>query len=141
MRSQFNDRINELKPFPGIKAALIELKERGYHLGILTSNDRANVQIFTNNHGLDDLFDFIHSEMNLFGKGRVLKHLLSKSNLERDDVIYVGDETRDIKAAQKANIKAIAVSWGFNSPEVLAAHNPDFLIHQPRELIAVIENC
>lgn len=68
VRSQFNDRIDELKPFPGIKAALSELKERGYQLGILTSNDLANVQLFTQNHDLDRLFDFIHSEMNLFGK-------------------------------------------------------------------------
>lgn len=141
VRSEFNNHMNELKPVPGIKEVLLELKKRGYHLGILTSNDRENVLMFAKMHGLDSLFDFIHSEINLFGKGRAIEHLLSKSKLDRQEVIYVGDETRDIKAAQKANIKAISVSWGFNSPEVLAAHNPDFLIHQPKELIATIENC
>jgi len=141
VRSEFNNHINELKPVPGIKEVLLELKKRGYHPGILTSNDRKNVQLFTKNHDWEHLFDFIHSEMNLFGKGRAIEHLLSKSKLDRQEVIYVGDETRDIEAAKRTKIRAIAVSWGFNSPEVLAAHNPDFLIHQPRELIATIENC
>ncbi len=79
--------------------------------------------------------------MNLFEKGRAIEHLLSQLRCDRQEVIYVGDETRDIEAAKKTKIRAISVSWGFNSPEILAAHNPDFLIHQPRELIAVIENC
>lgn len=129
---------------------MLELKKRGYHLGILTSNDRKNVQLFTKNHNWEHLFDFIHSEMNLFGKGRAnaarkIEHLLSQSRFDflrrtrspvRQEVIYVGDETRDIEAAKRTKIRAIAVSWGFNSSEV----SRDFLIHQPRELIAAIEN-
>ncbi|MGK7902192.1 MAG: HAD-IA family hydrolase [Hormoscilla sp.] len=141
VRSEFNNHIDELKPVPGIKEVLLELKNRGYYLGILTSNDRKNVQLFTKNHDWEHLFDFIHSAMNLFGKGRAIEHLLRKSKFDRQEIIYVGDETRDIEAAKITNIRAITVSWGFNSPEVLAAHNPDFLIHQPRELIAAIENC
>ncbi len=54
--------MDELKPVPGIKAALRELKQRGYQLGILTSNARENVQLFAKLHGLDPLFDFIHNE-------------------------------------------------------------------------------
>jgi len=60
--------------------------------------------------------------------------------LNPEEVIYVGDETRDIEASQKINIKVIVVSWGFNSRTVLAEHNPDFLIHQPQELIEVMKS-
>jgi phosphoglycolate phosphatase-like HAD superfamily hydrolase len=62
------------------------------------------------------------------------------NNLSSEEVIYVGDETRDIEASKKINIKVIAVSWGFNSGEVLAKHNPDFLIHKPSELIEVLRS-
>lgn len=65
---------------------------------------------------------------------------MQQENLSFEEVIYIGDETRDIEAARKSYVKAIAVSWGFNSKEVLAEQNPDFLIHQPQELIKVIEN-
>jgi phosphoglycolate phosphatase len=53
-------------------------------------------------------------------------------------VIYVGDETRDIEAARKIQIQVIAVSWGFNSREVLAEQKPDFLISHPSQLIEVV---
>ena len=53
----------------------------------------------------------------------------------------MGDETRDVEAAKKANIKVVAVTWGFNSPEALAKENPDFLINHPSELLEVIKNC
>jgi phosphoglycolate phosphatase-like HAD superfamily hydrolase len=65
---------------------------------------------------------------------------LRKESLNPEEVVYVGDETRDIEAAKKSQIKVIAVTWGFNSKQVLAAQNPDFLIDRPEELIKVIES-
>ncbi len=43
-------------------------------------------------------------------------------------MIYVGDETRDITAAQKSQVQVVAVAWGFNSPQILSQFNPDHLI-------------
>lgn len=50
----------------------------------------------------------------------------------------MGDEIRDIDAAKKTGIKVIAVGWGFNSPQALAAQNPNFLIERPQELIEIM---
>jgi phosphoglycolate phosphatase-like HAD superfamily hydrolase len=88
--------------------------------------------------GLRELFSFIYSGTALFGKHKVLRKFLRKNNLAPEDVIYVGDETRDIEASMKIRIKVVAVSWGFNSAQALAAQNPDFLIHHPRELVEVL---
>ncbi|PSB03825.1 HAD family hydrolase, partial [Merismopedia glauca] len=55
-------------------------------------------------------------------------------------VIYVGDETRDIEAARKSKIKAIAVCWGFNFREILAKYKPDFLIDRPSQLLEVVQH-
>lgn len=140
VRRELNSHIDQLKPILGIREAIADLKRGGYQLGIITSNASQNVRLFLELNGWDDSFDFIHSELNLFGKWRVIEKVLRQKNLQRDAAIYVGDETRDIEAAKRAKIKAIAVSWGFNCAEVLAAHHPDFLIHQPGELISVL-NC
>ena len=40
-----------------------------------------------------------------------------------EDVVYVGDETRDIVAARKLGIRVAAVTWGYNSSEALEAHH------------------
>ncbi len=139
VKAELNKEIQKLSPIPGIKEALIELKNQGNRLGILTTNSKENVIAFLEKNNLQGLFDFIYSATTLFGKNKVINKLLKQENIKREETLYVGDETRDIEAAKKSRVKAIAVSWGFNSKEVLAEQNPDFLLHQPYELINVIE--
>lgn len=136
LRIELNREIAGLQPIPGIKEALLELKHQGHHLGIVTSNSRQNVMAFLKAQMMDDLFDFIDSGLTLFGKGRIIQQILRQNRIDPANVIYVGDETRDVEAARKIGIKVIAVCWGFNSCDVLAAQNPDALILQPAELAA-----
>lgn len=138
VKAELNKEIQRVKPIRGIREALSELKNQGNRLGIITSNSKENVIAVLETNGLQELFDFIYSEKTLFNKSKVINKFLKQENLNPEEVIYVGDETRDIEAARKSQIKAIAVSWGFNSAEVLAEQNPDFLIHQPNELTEVI---
>ncbi len=138
LKHELNNEIHRLNPLPGIREALEELKMQGYRLGIITSNDRDNVMLFLQNTNLQELFEFIYSGATIFGKSRVINRFLKQAQLAPEEVIYVGDETRDIEAAKRSKIKMIAVSWGFNSKTVLAEHNPDFLIHHPKELMQAI---
>ncbi|OUL20368.1 HAD-IA family hydrolase [Nostoc sp. 106C] len=140
VKSELKNKIHEFKPIPGMKEALIELKAHGYKLGIITSNSKDNVTEFLKINDLGSLFDFIYSGVTIFGKTTIINNVLRQKQLKPQEVIYVGDETRDIEASKKANIKVIAVTWGFNSPEVLAKQKPDFLIHHPSELLRILIN-
>ncbi len=141
VKSELKNKITELEPISGVKEALIELNQQGYSLGVITSNSHENVTEFLKFHNLNYLFEFIYSGVTIFGKTTIINNVLRQKQLKPQTVIYVGDETRDIEAAKKANIKVIAVSWGFNSPEALAKQNPDFLIHHPSELLDVVKHC
>lgn len=138
LRLELNREISTLNPIPGIKEALQELKQQGHLLGIVTSNSVENVAAFLAVQEMEHLFDFIGSGLTLFGKGKVIQRILKQQRLDPAMVIYVGDETRDIEAARKIQIQVIAVSWGFNSREVLAEQKPDFLISHPSQLIEVV---
>ncbi|HEY9710842.1 MAG TPA: HAD-IA family hydrolase [Oculatellaceae cyanobacterium] len=140
VREYLRNDIHKLNPIEGIKEALTQLKKQGKCLGILTSNSEENVEIFLEKHGMQHLFSFIYSEPTLFSKHKILKKFMKINKLTPEEVIYVGDETRDIEASQRIPIKVIAVSWGFNSAEALAKQNPDFLIQKPSELIKVMGN-
>lgn len=140
VKGELKHNIHELHLINGIKAALVELHDQGYHLGIITSNSQDNVHEFLKCHKLDNLFDFIYSGVTIFGKTTIINNVLRQKQFKPEAVIYVGDETRDVESAKKANIKVIAVSWGFNSSEALGKQNPDFLIHDPSELVSVIKN-
>ncbi|MEA5597486.1 HAD-IA family hydrolase [Rivularia sp. UHCC 0363] len=140
VKGELRNKISELKPIPGIQEALLELKENGNRLGIITSNSETNVKEFLKINNMDSLFEFIHSGVTIFGKTTIMNNVLRQKQLKTQEVIYVGDETRDIESSKKANIKVISVTWGFNSEQALIKENPDFLIHHPQELIKVVKN-
>jgi phosphoglycolate phosphatase len=140
VKSELKNKIKDLKPIPGIREALIALKADGHRLGIITSNSKDNVTEFLQVNELENLFEFIHSGVTIFGKTTIMNNLLRQKQLKTQEVIYVGDETRDVESSKKANIKVVAVTWGFNSQEALAKEKPDFLIHDPQELVEVVKN-
>ncbi len=139
LRADLNKEIDQVKPISGIPEVLATLKNQEILLGILTSNSKENVTGFLQNNGLEDLFSFIYSGTTILGKHKMIKRVLKQGQFDPQRVTYVGDETRDIESARKSQIKVIAVSWGFSSSQALAQQSPDFLVHQPRELIDVIQ--
>ncbi len=138
VRSEFQHHLQWIQLFPGIQEALWRLKEQGYLIYILTSNSQNNVTTVFKNHQILDLVNGIYSSSNLFGKHKKIKTILQKVKVSPEQAIYVGDETRDIVAAQNAKIKVIAVTWGFNTKAVLAEHQPNAFVDQPQDLLKVI---
>lgn len=104
VKRQLNEHIAYLQPFEGMKEALSNLKKKGCYLGIITSNLGANVSLFLRKNSLDNYFDFVYSANTLFGKNKVINKAIDKHRLLKDEVIYIGDETRDIEAAKKKAI-------------------------------------
>ncbi|MEA5570326.1 HAD-IA family hydrolase [Calothrix sp. UHCC 0171] len=138
VKSELKNKIPELQPIHGIKDALAELTQQGHRLGIITSNSQDNVSEFLKINQMNDLFEFVYSGVTIFGKTTIINNVLRQKQLKVQEVIYVGDETRDVEASKKANIKVVAVTWGFNSYEVLSRQKPNFLINQPQELLDVV---
>lgn len=130
--------ISHISPFNGIKEIIEEIrKEENVLLGILTSNSVQNVRTFLKSNNFPE-FDFVFSSMQLWNKSKTLKRVIHRHKLKPNTVFYVGDETRDIEAVQKAGIKSIAVTWGYNSSEILQSYSPDFLISDPYRLITIM---
>lgn len=130
--------IHRLQPIAGMDSALLELRRHVHSFGILTSNATANVDAFLRNHGLRDHFEFISSTSKLTGKSKHLRAIRKTFSLRNEELLYVGDELRDVKASQKARIPVAAVTWGFNSRESLAAMAPDHLFDHPEEFLRLI---
>lgn len=132
-------RMNEVKPYGGIVSMLEQLKKDGYSIGVLTSNQAGLVAEFFSVHEFPE-FDFIVSERTLFGKDRAIKRILRRFGLKREQVIYIGDEPRDVTASRKARISVIGVSWGLAGREGFEKDVPDELVDTPGELLATVRS-
>lgn len=130
--------IAQLRLIEGMSEVLIELRRHVQSFGILTSNATANVDLFLRTHGLREQFDFISSTSKLTGKAKHLKAIRKTFSLRSEQLLYIGDELRDVKASQKAGIPVAAVTWGFNSRESLAAEFPDYLFDHPADFLRLL---
>ncbi|MDA0766133.1 MAG: HAD hydrolase-like protein [Verrucomicrobia bacterium] len=122
----------------GIKESLPLLREGAECFGILTSNATENVETFLEIHGLRHLFTFISSTSTLSGKSTHLRSIARTFSMNPSQLLYIGDEIRDIRASRKAGIDIAAVTWGFNSRDSLAAENPRHLIDTTAQLLAIV---
>ena len=108
-------------------------------LAVLSSNSNQNIQSFLDQHELA-YFSEIVSDVGVFGKVKAIRKLIKDNGWQNKDVFYIGDEIRDIKAAKKAKISSIAVTWGYNAEPALITHHPDHLISNSNALIAILQD-
>lgn len=132
-KEELNLRMDSIQPFNGMVDILRSLHADGFRLGILTSNSEENVAVFLKKYSIE-IFDFVHTSSKLTGKARVVRKILKEHKLKPKHVLLVGDEVRDIEAAQETGIHMAAVTWGYNSRKSISELNPDHLIEAPEEL-------
>ena len=130
--------ITNLSLIAGMSEVLVEMHRHVENFGILTSNAAANVDVFLRAHGLRELFEFISSTSKLTGKAKHLRAIRKTFSLRHEELLYIGDELRDIKASKKAGIPVAAVTWGFNSRESLAAEKPEYLFDRPEDFLRLL---
>jgi phosphoglycolate phosphatase len=89
-------------------------------------------------NGAEQHFAFVVGYPRLFGKGKALKRILRAERLTRSELLYIGDELRDVEAAKKAGVRVAAVTWGFQKTELLRTGTPDYLVSDPNELVNLV---
>jgi phosphoglycolate phosphatase len=130
--------ISQLPLIEGMTEVLVEMRQHVESFGILTSNTTPNVDLFLRAHGLRELFDFISSTSKLTGKAKHLRAIRKTFSLRAEEMLYIGDELRDVKASQKAGIPIAAVTWGFNSRESLVAEQPNHVFDSPSDFLRLL---
>jgi phosphoglycolate phosphatase-like HAD superfamily hydrolase len=133
MGKEMKAHMSEVEPYPKMANLLKELKQEGYAIGVLTSNQYPLVDAFLKKHNFPEL-DFLVSEKTLFGKDKALKRILRRHNLSKDNLVYVGDEPRDVAACNKIKVKVIGVTWGFAGEEGFGKQKADVFVASTSEL-------
>jgi phosphoglycolate phosphatase len=137
-RRQMKGVIKRLQPFSGITTVIEKLHAEGHELFIVSSNSVQNVKTFLHHHGLHTYFLEIYGGVSMFGKAPALRKLLRDQHLESKNAVYIGDELRDVQAAQSIKLPIIAVTWGFARSDNLEALKPTALATTPNELIRLL---
>lgn len=124
--------------FEGLVEVIKELSTTNV-IAIVTGNTTQNVNAFLIEHRLDK---YIRAVFGVDAPGSKAEKILQAQNqfaAGKEAVYMMGDSVSDVRAAQEAGVKSIAVSWGHQSMEMLIQAKPDAFVHSPRELLEFIQ--
>lgn len=131
---------NKTAPYKGIIELLMELKEKGFKLAVVSNKFDTAVKALVN----DFFGDYIKVAIGESGTvsrkpapDTVFKALEDLNSIP-DKALYVGDSEVDVKTAKNSNLVCIGVTWGFRDREVLEKEGAQYIIDEPQELLTII---
>jgi len=132
-----NNLLQSADLYPGIRELLFELKSKGIILSIYTGKGRGAALITLDKLGVSHLFDMIVTgsdvkEHKPSAEGILV--FLDKFNLQKDEVLMIGDAVADIKASRAAGVKVASVIWDSYAEEEVKKLGSDFLFESVEEL-------
>ena len=139
-RAWQKERIHLVHPFPHVADTLRELRAAGVRLAAVTARSRISSLGTLENSGLSGLIEFTISAEDVARTKpdpAALHLALARLGLPATTAVMIGDTRADILAGKAAGTATIGVTYGFHGIK-LAESQPDYLVHDIRELPAIL---
>lgn len=124
--------------YPGVTKLLDWLREQGVAMAVVTNKPERFVAPLLEEKGLGGYFSWLVGGDTLPAQKpdpMALDWVMQKAGASVDNTLFVGDSRNDVLAARAAGMKVVAVSYGYNHGEPIAAQNPDLLVDSLGALI------
>jgi len=131
-----------IQAFPHVNETMEELRRRGIKMGIVTTKIRPTtlraLEMF-------DLLQYMDTIVTVNDVTEPKPHpepvLTAVRNLGVDlrRTLMVGDSAVDIQSAKAAGVYAAGVAWSLKGEAVLRKYEPDYIIHDMRDLYDIVE--
>lgn len=120
--------------FPGAEQMLARLAANDVAIAVVSSNSEA---VIRRTLGRASAYvSHFGCGASLWGKSAKFSAVVRQAGVDRQRTIAIGDEVRDIDAAQRAGIASGAVTFGYNTGASLRARGPDLTFDDYGQLLA-----
>ncbi len=142
-RERFSTKgIFESSVYPGIPAALAQLKNLGAALYVATSKPYIFAERIVDHFGLMPCFRAVYgSELDgtRSNKGELIAHIVRAEALSSGSTFMVGDRGHDVIGALANGVVPVGALWGYGSREELSAAGATILCERPVMLTALFQ--
>ncbi|MGN0729041.1 HAD family hydrolase [Treponema sp.] len=130
---------NKTRPYKGIEEMLSELQSMKIKIGIASNKPDAQVKnlaaCYFSSAVRPDAAVGDCAERKRKPAPDSLLEVMRVLNVDRSEVLYVGDSDVDIKTAENASVPCVSVSWGFRTSDFLNNAGAKKIIDSPMELL------
>lgn len=135
-------RFDTTRPYPGIEPLLEALAERGVRLGVLSNKPDEATQDVIARYFPEQPWAYVRGHRS----GTAAKpdpHAAIEATrtlgIPAERWLYVGDTSVDMQTGKGAGMFTVGVTWGFRSEAELREHGADAIIHEPAELVPLLD--
>ncbi|WP_280563998.1 phosphoglycolate phosphatase [Chromohalobacter sp. 48-RD10] len=124
--------------YPGVREALEALAARGVTLGLITNKPTAFIAPILKCLDLERYFALTLGGDALSTRKpdpAPLLHLADRLEIAPSACLMVGDSRHDVEAGRRAGFRTLAVPYGYNHGEPVAASQPDVMVESLGELV------
>ena len=128
--------------FEGMDKVMVALKERGYKLAILTNKPQMTTDKVYQKYLSEYGFDMVVGQSNNVkckpDKTATL-NILKTLDVKKENAYFIGDGQTDIETAYNADIKHIAVLWGYRDKDQLEKVGAKVFAKNPLDILEIIK--
>lgn len=135
--------VDNTELYDDVKEVLRNLKNKGYKIGIVTTKFHYRIEQILNRFRAEDLVDLIVGAEDVKIEKPSPEGLLwavDNFQLEKSDILYVGDSLVDAKTAENAQINFAGVLTGTTGADEFQVHRNIFIGEQIRDVYEFIMN-
>lgn len=138
----YYDRHNADKsiPYSGIPELLGELQRQGLQLAVASNKYQAATVKLIAHYFPDIRFAAVFGQREGIAvkpDPTIVNDILKIAQVDKKDVLYVGDSGVDMQTALNAEVTACGVTWGFRPRTELEAFHPDYIVDKAEEIAAL----
>ena len=128
-------------PYKGIPELLTALQAEGIRLAVASNKFQAGTEKLIRSYFPEIRFEVVFGqrpEVPLKPDPAVVEEILSITQIDPSEVLYVGDSGVDMLTARAAGVRSVGVAWGFRSREELLESRADHIIDRAEELMELL---
>lgn len=123
--------------YPGVREYLNFLQESQVDMGLVTNKPISFTETLLDEFDLRRYFSVVLGGDSLVEKKPhplPLLHAMTARSVAAEQTLMVGDSRSDIKAAQAAGCRVVAVTYGYNHGEPVSLYLPDIIVDDLMQL-------
>ena len=128
-------------PYPGIPELLETLQQKGLQLAVASNKYQLATEKLIARYFPNIRFAAVFGQREgipVKPDPTVVNEIISIANVQREEILYVGDSGVDMQTTKNAGVTGVGVTWGFRPRAELEKFNPEYIVDDATDILKII---